>query len=142
MPETLQTVRESHKEGRIINNLKYLGVWNNDSGTASVQVNIRIQAAWQKWSMFSNLLTDKKAPFNTRRLCFIKVVYNTLLSGMEPFVFSEAELDRIIVFLRGRSTALLFGRAHSDNDGKHSSWSNSMVLRRCRFFPVHLELAA
>jgi hypothetical protein len=100
---TERTFRMNFDKGRLLNNMKYLGVWYNDSGSNKVQVSTRIQAAWQKWFMFSSFLVDEKAPFNTGRLCFINMVHNTLLSGMEPYVLTDPELDRVTIFLFGRA---------------------------------------
>ena len=135
-----RTLGQTYKDGRMMNSLKYHGVWDNDSGSATVKVNTRVQAAWQNRYMFYSVLADKKAPFNTR-LCFISMVCNILLSGMEPFVFSDVELDRMTAFMCGMSRALLSGKAHSDIGGKHASWSNVQVLKTCGLLPVDVELA-
>ena len=131
-----------HKLGgkNILQQLKYLGSWISENGSNTRELNARLEAAWQKWFMFSKLLTDSDIPFAVRRLCFINMVYNTLLSGLEAFILSDPELDRLTKFICSRCRALLLGKAHSKINNTHTSLSNSTVLKKTAILPVHLEL--
>ena len=127
---------------RLLPNLKYLGVFLADNGKNTKEINARLNAAWTKWYMFSKLITDDEAPFHVRRLCFINMVYNALLSGTEAFVFTDAEYDKLNNFVFSRCRALLLGKAHSkDSNNKHTSISNVQVMKKVGILPVHLELA-
>ena len=75
-----------------------------------------------------------------KRVSFLGLVYNSLLSGLEPYILSvaqEARLDRVIAKLL---RALLVGRA-CDMEGDHPrSWSNERVRRYWKIASVGTEL--
>ena len=74
--------------------------------------------SWTSWHNFSSFLIDPEVPFVTRRMCFINLVYNTLISALEARVLSDAENDRLTRFLCSRARALLRGKAHSVDEEK------------------------
>jgi hypothetical protein len=135
-------IRKNKLGGKnILHQLKYLGSWISESGSITKEINARLEVAWKKWFMFSKLLTDSDIPFTVRRLCFINMVYNTLLSGLEAFVLSNSELDKLTKFICSRCRALLLGKAHSKIDqNTHTSLSNHIVVKKTGILPVHLEL--
>ena len=126
----------------ILDELKYLGVYLAADGTNTAEVNARLAAAWKRWMCFTNVWFSNNLCLRMTRLFFQALVYNVLISALEAYVLSDAELDKLTCFVCKRARALLRGKAHKhDKDtGVHESWTNGQVLKACRLLPVHLEL--
>ena len=92
--------------------------------------------------MFTSIWFNKELNLRLRRLFFVALVYNSLISALEAFVLSDSEHDRLTKFLVSRSRALLMGKAHTydADEDKHQAWTNAEVLKRCGLLPTHLEL--
>jgi hypothetical protein len=92
--------------------------------------------------MFTSIWFNKELNLRLRRMFFVALVYNSLISALEAFVLSDSEHDRLTTFLVSRSRALLMGKAHTHNvdEDKHYAWTNAVVLKRCRLLFTHLEL--
>ena len=94
------------------------------------EINARIAAAWIKWNAFKSVLCLKCLPMRTRKLFFLALVLNTLISTLEAFVLTTSEIDSLNVFLCKRVRALLLGRAHSFEFDRHVQLSNVKVLKQ------------
>jgi hypothetical protein len=118
----------------LLNHMKYLGVWYSDNGLNTKEVDSRLAAAWTSWHNFSSFLIDPEVPFVTRRMCFINLVYNTLISALEVRVLSDAENDRLTRFLCSRARALLRGKAHSVDEEKNTLPGRIAKCLKCAGF--------
>jgi len=131
---------KKHVNKRVVDALLYLGAWLCANGKNTKEIATRLCCAWSKWNAFKGLFCCSHIPLRIRRLCFVSLVYNSLISALEAFVLTDKEYDKLTMFICQRSRGLLLGKAHTKHDGKHSQLSNVQVLRKVRLLPVHLEL--
>ena len=72
----------------VLDKLKYLGVWLSDSGAAGPEMSARLAAAWRRWNMFTSIWFNKDLNLRLRRMLFVALVYNTLISALEAFTLA------------------------------------------------------
>ena len=124
---------------RVAPHTRYLGPQFLPSGAFSHQMHLCKQAANRGWLSFK-YLWPSGAPFKVKRLVFISVVQGALLSGLTPYLLTEAQEAQLDVALLGKIRCIAAG-AMCDRSGAHpKSWDSRNVFKWMNIVPSRIEL--
>eukprot|EP00971_Amphidinium_carterae_P352980 6492786-Amphidinium_carterae.1 len=119
--------------GEVCLSLLHLGHRHHTEGLFHHELHGRIQAARVGWCSMGRFWSNKRVPLAFKRLVFLSVVHNTLLSGGEVWCLSDNMYQRLDTFLVKHARVLLRGmacrrRLGMDGEWKHSAMTNSEVF--------------
>ena len=89
---------------------RHLGAWLQTNGTHGDDVTKHIAAMRTGFYAFHGLWSSSRVPFRMKRIVFKAVVSSAGLAGLEPYVLTQTDLDRLEV-ARDLLMRRIFGRA-------------------------------
>eukprot|EP00959_Pyramimonas_sp_CCMP1952_P212499 4446093-Pyramimonas_sp.AAC.1 len=101
----------------------------------------RISAVRQAWYQMGGFWTLRGVPHRLRRCLLISKIYNVALSGVEAFLPSVQQVQRLQHVVAQYARKAMLGQAVDWTSGVHpKSLSSAAVLRWWRLVPLDLEI--